>query len=468
MIYEARSGTSATGWVANTSRPASLGTRQVLVFVAAALGPMLLVGTWATLLTLNLYAQTANAAIDGTTSTIRAWIAENASRHVALNDLASRIAGDLGQPQAHIEVFDRERRLIRESGPARKSDGVVVAAASLMALRQTRIPVTGTGGVVVVTPDLYQLDRRLRAYWLWMVPAGVVAVILAWFAGFMITRQAALPLRQISAAMRRFAEGDFRPEPLRSSRYGELGELAHTYNRAMHRVQSALAQRDRREAEVRGFIADAGHELRTPLTVIMGYLDVLDDSVRDSPLPQRVIATMRQESRRMRALIEKLIYLARLDGAEPVARQIVDVPEVVSRVVGSAAPEGATTIAVTAAPDARVAADEADIFHAIRNLVENALKYAPGSEVAVSTVVQGGEVVVVVRDHGPGMSDRDQAHAFDRFYRGHDVDGVDGSGIGLAIVKRATERAGGTVSIESREGEGAAFMIRLPRVLGTG
>ncbi|MDB5027628.1 MAG: hypothetical protein JWO66_1317, partial [Candidatus Eremiobacteraeota bacterium] len=75
MIYEARSGTSATGWVTNTSRPASLGTRQVLGFVAAALGPMLLVGTWATLLTLNLYAQTANAAIDGTTSTIRAWIA---------------------------------------------------------------------------------------------------------------------------------------------------------------------------------------------------------------------------------------------------------------------------------------------------------------------------------------------------------------------------------------------------------
>jgi anti-sigma regulatory factor (Ser/Thr protein kinase) len=111
------------------------------------------------------------------------------------------------------------------------------------------------------------------------------------------------------------------------------------------------------------------------------------------------------------------------------------------------------------------APNETDVFDAIRNLVENALKYAPGSAVAVSTALQGDDVVVVVRDHGPGMSEQDQTHAFDRFYRGHAVDGIDGSGIGLAIVKAATERSGGTVSVESRAGGGAAFMIRLPRVL---
>jgi two-component system, OmpR family, sensor kinase len=89
----------------------------------------------------------------------------------------------------------------------------------------------------------------------------------------------------------------------------------------------------------------------------------------------------------------------------------------------------------------------------------------PGSDVAVSTAVQGDDVVVVVRDHGPGMSEQDRAHAFDRFYSGRGVDGVDGSGIGLAIVKRATERAGGTVAVESREGDGATFTIRLPHAV---
>jgi signal transduction histidine kinase len=315
----------------NSFMPHSLAARQELAFVAAAVGLMLLAGAWTTFLLFNLYDQTAKAAIDGTTSTIRARIAENALRHGALTDLAPRITRDLGQPQAHIAVFDQELHLIGESGPAQSSRGVVGAIASLMALRPTCTPVTGTDGVVVVTPDLYQLERKLRAYLLWMVPAGLVAVILAWFAGVMITRQAVLPLRQISAAMRRFAEGDFRSEPVRSAAYGELGELAHAYNRATHQVQSALTERDRREAEVRRFIADASHELRAPLTVLTAYLDVLDDGAREWTLPQCVIAMMRQESRRMRALIEQLIYLTRLD-------------------------RGAT-ILVTAAPDARVADD---------------------------------------------------------------------------------------------------------------
>jgi signal transduction histidine kinase len=446
-------------------RPRSFARRTVVAFVAAAVGLMLFIGVASTLFTFYLYAQTANGAIEDTTLTIQRRMAENAARNVPLNNLAARLTRDLGRPHVHIAVFDENRRLISEDGPAREPRGVVGAIASLMGLERALMPISGTGGLVVVTADLFQLERTLRAYWLWMVPVGVVAVILAWFTGVAITRQAVLPLKQISTAMQRFAEGNFQLEPVRSTGDGELGELAHAYNSALHQVQSALAQRDRSEAEIRQFIADAGHELRTPLTVVMGYLDVLDDGVREAPILQHVVATMRQESRRMRALIERLIYLARLERGEPVARQVVDVSDVVSRVVGSAAPEAHATIAVTAVPDARVVADETDIFEAIRNMVENALKYAPGSDVAVSTAVQGDDVVVVVRDHGPGMSDQDRAHAFDRFYRGHGVDGVDGSGIGLSIVKRATERAGGTVSVESREGAGAAFMIRLPRAV---
>jgi two-component system OmpR family sensor kinase len=269
----------------------------------------------------------------------------------------------------------------------------------------------------------------------------------------------------MSAALRRLAEGDFRPEPVWVPSHHALGELADAYNGALHQVHAALAQRDRSEAKVRQFIADAGHELRTPLTVIMGYLDVLEDGMCEAPaLRRRVVAAMRQESRRMRALIEKLICLARLERGEAAGRQLVDVSEIVSRVIESS-PDPAATIAVSTVPEARVLADETDVFDAIRNLLENAVKYAPGSDVAVSTSLQGDDVVLVVRDHGPGMSEQDQAHAFDRFYRGHAVDGIDGSGIGLAIVKAAAERSGGTVSVESRAGDGAAFMIRLPRAL---
>jgi two-component system OmpR family sensor kinase len=446
------------------ARPRSLARRLVVAFVAAAVGLMLLIGVASTLFTFRLYAQTSNEVIAHATRTIERRIAQNESQHMPLTVLAPRLSADLARPRIHIAVYADDRQLISESGPPAPPDGLVGAIASLMGLQRARIPVTG--GFVSVTADLTQLQRTLQAYWLWMLPVGLVAVVLAWVAGVAITRQALSPLKRISVAMRRFAQGDFRPHPIRSSSDDEFGDLAHSYNGALHQVQSALAQRDRSEAEIRQFIADAGHELRTPLTVVMGYLDVLDDGMCEAPaVRHRVITNMRQESRRMRGLIEKLIYLARLERGEPVARQVVDVAEVVERVIGSAAVEPPAAIAVTAAPDARVVADETDIFEAVRNLVDNALKYAPGAEVAVSTAVQGEEVVVVVRDRGPGMTEQDRAHAFDRFYRGHGLDGVEGSGIGLAIVKRATERAGGTVSVESREGDGAAFTIRLPRAV---
>lgn len=447
-------------------RPRSFATRLVVGFVAAAIGLMLIIGIASTLFTFQFYARTSNAVIADTARTIQARIAESAARHVPLAVLAPRLTGDLGRPRIHIDLYDGQRRLIRESGPARAPEGVVGAVASLMGLQPARIPVTGTDGIVIITADLNQLVQTLREYWLWMVPTAVCGILLAWLAAIVITRQAISPLNQISAAMRRLAEGDFRPEPVRSTGDDELGELAHAYNGALHQVQSALAHRDRSEAEIRQFIADAGHELRTPLTVIMGYLDVLEDSMPEaSSVRRNVIASMRQESRRMRALIEKLIYLARLERGEPAVRQVVDIADVVSRVVDLAVPEPPARISVSTVPDARVVADETDIFEAVRNLIDNALKYAPGSEVTVTATVQGDVVVLAVRDNGPGMSVQDQAHAFDRFYRGRGIDGVDGSGIGLAIVKRATERAGGTVSIDSREGAGAALTMRLPRAM---
>jgi signal transduction histidine kinase len=136
-------------------------------------------------------------------------------------------------------------------------------------------------------------------------------------------------------------------------------------------------------------------------------------------------------------------------------------------VAASLAPvDAAARIEVATVAGARVVADEADLAEAVRNLVDNALKYAPGSKVAVSTAVDGNDVTLAVRDNGPGMSERDQAHAFDRFYRGRGNDDVDGSGLGLAIVKRAVQRSDGTITLESREGAGTAFTIRLPRANG--
>ncbi len=444
----------------------SFATRLILAYVGAAVGLLFLIGSASSIFTFQLYARTSNEVIAAASRTIEGRIAANKAQQVPLRTLAPRLTAELYRPRIRVAVYDQEHRLLSESAPLRRTTGVVGAIASLMDLHQTQIPVSN--GFVLVSADLMQLQDTLRAYWTLMVPLSVLAILLAWAAGSVITRQAVLPVTQISAAMRRFARGDFRPEPIRSTSDDEIGELAHLYNGALHQVRIAIAERDRSEAEIRQFIADAGHELRTPLTVIMGYLDVLEDGAVDAPgIRERVFATLRQESRRMRLLIEKLIYLARLERGEANVREIVDVSAVVSRVATSLAPvDGSARIDVSTVPDARVVADEAEIVEAVRNLVDNALKYAPGSDVAVSTIVDGDEVVVVVRDRGPGMSEQDQAHAFDRFYRGRGIAEVEGTGLGLAIVKRAVHRAEGTIAVESRTGEGTQFTIRLPHANG--
>jgi two-component system OmpR family sensor kinase len=424
---------------------------------------MLLIGGATTLFTFQLYARTTNEVIGLAARTVEYRIRQDAASHLSLEALAPRLTADLARPRVRVAVYDDAGRVLSETGPIREPMGVEGAVISLMSVRRVRIPLSG--GFVIVAGDLNQMHETLRAYWTWLLPVGLFAVVLAWAAAVAITRQAVSPLTQISAAMRRVALGDFRPEPIRPTSADEIGELAHSFNGAIQQVQSALAQRDRTEAEIRQFIADAGHELRTPLTVIMGYLDVLDEGALEAPQVRgRVIASMRQESRRMRTLIEKLICLARLERSEPALREIVDVSAAAERVVSALpSPDAAARVHLATAPDARVVADASDVTEAIRNLVDNALKYAPGSDVGVSTAVHDDEVVVVVRDGGPGMSEQEQAHAFDRFYRGRASADVDGSGLGLAIVQRAVQRSGGTIALESRADAGTRFTIRLPR-----
>ncbi len=448
-----------------TDRPTSrsFAARLTLAYVGAAVGLLLLIGFASTVFSFQQYARTSNEVIAFATRSIERRVADYGAQHVSLQTLAPRLTADLSRPRIRVAVYDQHRRLISESTARREATGVVGALASLMHLHDAEIPFYG--GVIVVRADLKQLESTLRAYWAVMLPTGIIAIVLAWLAGWLITRQALLPLTQISAAMRRFAQGDFRPESIRSTRNDEIGELAHHYTGALHQVRAAFAERDRTEAQIRQFIADAGHELRTPLTVIMGYLDVLEDGGADAPaIRERVFTTLRQESRRMRSLIEKLIYLARLERGDTTAREVVDVSAVVSRVTASLAPaDAAMRIDVSTAPDACVVADEADIVETVGNLVDNALKYARGFEIAVTTAVDDSDVILVVGDRGPGMSDFDQLHAFDRFYRGRGTDDVEGTGLGLAIVKGAVQRSEGTIAIESRQGEGTRFTIRFPR-----
>ena len=121
------------------------------------------------------------------------------------------------------------------------------------------------------------------------------------------------------------------------------------------------------------------------------------------------------------------------------------------------------TLAYAGSETAWIVADENEIHEAIGNLVDNAVKYAPGARIDVGVETSDQHIRIRVADNGPGMTQEEAAHAFDRFYRGDARGEVEGSGLGLAIVKRAVERAHGTIVLTSRPGSGTEFAIALPR-----
>ena len=323
-------------------------------------------------------------------------------------------------------------------------------------------------GRIALSPDPTPLEHFVGAFWLAFGIIGVFVIAAAWFAGRYIASQALLPLIETTASLNRFAAGDFTPRPVVTSDRGEIGELVTAYNGAVRQVAAAFEERRSVELQMRQFIADAGHELRTPLTVIMGFIDVLRKRGNyDAASSARIFDTMQAESRRMRALIDKLIALARLENPQRRDPEPVEVGAVAQRVVDAlGALQASPRVFLHAERGLIVRADEHELHEALANLVENALKYAPQSPVEIVARGEGDRVVLEVSDEGPGLNLEDSRHVFDRFYRGANRGETEGFGLGLAIVKRAVERAGGDVSVETEEGVGTRFRITLPRQPG--
>jgi len=108
-----------------------------------------------------------------------------------------------------------------------------------------------------------------------------------------------------------------------------------------------------------------------------------------------------------------------------------------------------------------ITADRAELGEAVWNIVENALNYAPGAPIHLRAYREDGSQVLSVRDEGPGMSESERLHAFERFFRGDARGEIPGTGLGLAIAKRAVVRAGGTIAIDSAPGRGTTVFIKL-------
>ncbi len=233
----------------------------------------------------------------------------------------------------------------------------------------------------------------------------------------------------------------------------------------------------RRVEEMRAdFVANVSHELRTPLAAITGFIDTLQGPARDDPAARgRFLDIMQAQAWRMARLIDDLLSLSRIElrahqrpdtpiDLVPIVRQVVDGLQTLAR-------DRDVTVEVTApAEPLLVPGDRDELTRLFENLIENGLKYgASGKRVDIAltrgdTTDGKGEARISVRDYGPGIAAEHLPRLTERFYR---VDvgesrAQGGTGLGLALVKHILNRHHGRLSIDSKEGEGATFTVRLP------
>ena len=241
----------------------------------------------------------------------------------------------------------------------------------------------------------------------------------------------------------------------------------------LFRDQSETRRIDRMRSD---FIANASHELRTPLASLRGFIETLQGPARnDAAAREKFLGIMQDQAERMSRLIDDLLSLSRLEmRAHLAVTEPVEVVSVLNHVVDAMTPLAADlgvdiersfsveTAEVTGARD--------ELIQVFQNLVENACKYGQqGKRVIVSLSEEmtgsSAEVVVSVRDFGPGIVQQDLPRLTERFYRinAETSRAQKGTGLGLAIVKHILVRHRGRLVIRSQLGEGSVFMVRLPR-----
>ena len=321
-------------------------------------------------------------------------------------------------------------------------------------------------GVTIGAVYLYEYDEVQGSLLLQLQSTirniSFVVAVVALLLLMIVTRALTKRLMELVRAIRTVSSGayDYR---LPVHGHDEVTELGEEFN-------SMTAQLQETEELRRRFVSDASHELKTPLASIRLLSDSIAQSENmDTDTMREFVTDIGSEAERLQRTTDKLLRLTRLDTAPAApARENVDLSETAENILRRIRPlaeKQGVSLSSDLGENCLVLADADDLYQAMFNLVENAIKYNnPEGTVFLAVRREDAEVLVTVEDTGIGIPQEDIPHIFSRFYR---VDKArsrasGGSGLGLSIVKDAVELHGGTVTVRQREEGGSCFVLRFP------
>jgi two-component system, OmpR family, sensor kinase len=294
-----------------------------------------------------------------------------------------------------------------------------------------------------------------------LVTAAVLAAMTA--LALWIVRLGLRPLRAIEATAAAITAGDLSHRVEVENAHTEVGRVGEALNAMLGRIEAS-------DVRLRRFVADASHELRTPLAAVRAYAELFSRGAQSRPEDlARSLSGITREAERMSILVEDLLLLARLDEGRPLAREPVQLDEIVAEAVEtSRTVDPGRTVELEREPVA-VLGDRDRLRQAVDNLLSNVRAHTPaGAPVQVRVRRDGDRAVVEVEDSGPGLDDEQARRIFERFYRADESRSraSGGVGLGLSIVAAVARAHGGGVDVESEPGRGATFTVELPIAQG--
>ncbi len=403
-----------------------------------------------------------------------------ASRYLPAHGSAAPASGSPAPGEYVVQVIDPAGRVRGASPEAGRTP--MLSPPDVREARTRRITVTTTsdgereritagplsihprrpGWVGAAGVSLEAYDGTLSDVTRNLVIAGLVVVAIAGVGAYALAAAALSPVERMRREVAALSERDQAPGVQVPRTRDEIASLASTMNDLLSRLHGALARQ-------RALVADVSHELRTPFAVLSGELELAGRPGRSREELTDAVARAAEETARLERITEQLLFLARSDEDRmALRREQVSVRPLLVRSADQAAGrarEAGVSCEVSAPADISASLDPDRIREAVDNLVDNALRVAPpGSTIHIGAQANGSDLVIEVRDAGPGFPADFLPHAFERFRRPDSsrarTDG--GAGLGLAIVSAIAQAHGGRAAARNQPGGGAAVTLELP------
>jgi two-component system, OmpR family, sensor kinase len=317
---------------------------------------------------------------------------------------------------------------------------------------------TPDGGQLLIAAFMGPLDATTTELKTAVYAAASLIGVILIAAGIWIEQLGLRPIARMKRTAEAVLAGD-RDQRIDTTHAGaETADLANALN-------SMLDQQQAIEARLRQFVADASHELRTPTSVISGLSQLWrQGELREGQALQDAMRRIGQESTRIKALVEELLLLARLDEGMPLPHRPLDLTALVRDIVEDAASTNPSRpITASLEPNVFVSGEQVALRKVVGNLVANALIHTPTDsalDVALSRQSTGCRLEIC--DSGPGMTSIEAIHAFDRFWRAESSRTRTGSGLGLPIAQAIVTAHGGTIHLHTTPETGTTVRIELP------